>query len=98
MKRAENYKFEFHWGPEIRNFLLHILVGGIIAHTFIPYLDLFWIILILCVLGILREVWQNIRGKIQPWWMSTIDSFSFGLGGYIWWLIVTYYNINVDLL
>jgi hypothetical protein len=93
-----NYKFEFKIGAEIRNFLLHVLVGGIIAHTFLPYLPVLWILLILVTIGAGREAWQNLRGKIQPWWMSTVDALSFGLGGYIWWIIVTTYNINVDFL
>ena len=93
-----DYKFKFKFWVEVRNTLLHILVGGTIAHTFIPYLSLWLILLILYILGTGREIWQNLRGKIQPFWMSTIDADSFCVGGYIWWYIIMYYNINVDLL
>jgi len=93
-----DYKFKFKFWVEVRNTLLHILVGGIIAHTFLPYLSIFWILFILVAIGAGREIWQQKRGKIQPIWMSTVDATSFGLGGCIWWCIITYYNINVDLL
>jgi len=93
-----DYKFKFKFWVEVRNTFLHILVGGVVAHTFIPYLPLWLILLILFALGVGREIWQNLRGKIQPIWISTVDALSFGLGGYIWWYIVTLYNINVDLL
>ena len=92
------YKFQFKFWVEVRNTLLHILVGGVVAHTFLPYLSLWLILLILFALGAGREVWQNLRGKIQPIWMSMIDAISFSVGGYVWWYIVTYYNINIDLL
>ena len=66
MQETKDYKFEFHFWKEVLNFILHILVGGIIAHTFLPYLPVFWILLILVGIGAGREVWQNLRGKIQP--------------------------------
>jgi len=93
-----DYEYEFRFWVEVRNTLLHILMGGLVAHTFLPYLSMWWIVIILFILGGGREIWQQLRGKIQPWWISTVDSISFSLGGYIWWLIITGYNINVDFL
>ena len=84
-----DYKFKFKFWVEVRNTLLHILVGGVVAHTFIPYLSLWLILLILFALGVGREIWQNLRGKIQPIWISTVDALSFGLGGYIWWCLLS---------
>lgn len=92
------YEYKFELGKEILNFLLHVLVGGIVAHTFLVYLPLVWIIILLIIIGAGREIWQNLKGKKQPWWISTIDSLSFGLGGYLWWLIINHFNINAGFL
>ena len=98
MKDTKDYKFKFVFWKEVVNFLLHVVVGGVIAHTFLPYLSIYWIVAVLFFLGAGRELWQQLRGKIQPIWMSTVDAISFSLGGFCWWLIMTAYNINVDFL
>ena len=91
-------KYEIRFGREIINTSLHIIVGGIIAHTFLPYLPIIWIIIILLLLGAGREYWQHIRGKIQPLYIHIIDAIGFPIGGLIWWLITMHFGINVDVL
>ena len=98
MKDTKDYVFKFVWWKEIINFVLHVLVGGIVAHTFLPYLKLWSILVILVAIGAGREIVQQLRGKIQPVWISTVDAISFGLGGLLWYFVITYYNINVDFL
>jgi len=83
---------------EIWNGFLHIVVGIIVAHTFLPYLPLYAILLILLTLGIIREYIQFKRNKIQPLYIQIIDVLTIALGGLIWWLVITHFNINVDIL
>ena len=97
-RKIYDYTFEFHFWKEVWNTLGHIVFASLFAHVCTPYLSVGWITGILLFIGTAREVWQNIRGKYQPWLMSTVDSLSFGIGGYLWWLIITAYNINVDFL
>jgi len=93
-----NFYYKFIWYKEIWNTIAHILVGAVVAHTFLPYLPLWLIVSILFVLGAGREIWQNRRGKIQPLWISTVDAVSFPVGGALWWWVITTYHINIDLL
>jgi hypothetical protein len=90
--------YEIRLGREIWNGLLHIIVGGIIAHVFLAYLSIWWIIPILLLLGAGREYWQYKRGKIQPLYIQIIDTLTLALGGILWWLVITHFNINVDIL
>ena len=93
------YKFKFVLWKEIWNTFLHILVGAVVAHTFLPYLPLALIIFILYTIGTARELAQWQHGKIQTWWISTIDAASFAAGGYLWWaIVIQWLGINVDLL
>jgi len=91
-------KYEIRFWREVLNSTLHILVGAILAHTFLAYLPLGFILYILFLLGIGREYWQYMRGKDQPWWIHLIDASGFVLGGLIWYLIITHFGINIDLL
>ena len=91
-----NYEIRF-W-REVWNSFLHILVGAVLAHTFLAYLPLWAILIILFVLGAGREYWQHRRGKLQPWWIHLNDVLTLMLGGLVWYLIVTHFGINVDIL
>ena len=91
-------KYEIKLGREIINQSLHIIVGAVVAHTFLAYLSILLIIPILLLLGLIREVWQIKRGKIQPIWIQLLDSFTLMLGGVLWYAIINMFNINVDLL
>lgn len=91
-------KYEIRFWREVLNSTLHILVGAIISHTFLAYLSISYILIILLLLGIGREYWQYKRGKIQPLWIQCIDAAGFVLGGLIWYLLVSHFGINVDLL
>ena len=91
-------KYEIRLGREIINNLLHLIVGAVVAHVFLAYLPLWALLGILLLLGAGREYWQHARGKIQPWWIHTIDTVTLALGGLVWFLLITYFNINVDIL
>lgn len=91
-----NYEIRF-W-REVLNNTLHIIVGAVLAHTFLAYLPIWAILFILLLLGAGREYWQHARGKIQPWWIHTIDTLTLMLGGLIWYIIIISYHINIDLL
>ena len=91
-------KYEIRFWREAWNQTLHVIVGAVVTHTFLPYLELEWILSILLMLGIIRERWQHLRGKIQHPYVHILDIFTIMLGGLLWYLIVTHFNINVDLL
>jgi len=91
-------EYEIRLGREIRNGSLHIGAGAVIAHTLIPYLDWYWIVTILLMLGAAREYWQYRRGKIQPMYIHIIDTLTFGLGGLSWYYVKKRLNVNVDEL
>ena len=93
-----DYVYKFKIWVEVKNELLHIIFAIGFTHVFLAYMPLLTSMTILFVLGCIREIWQNLRGKIQPWWISLIDALSFSVGGYIWWWIIHYFNINVDAL
>jgi len=95
MQKA-NYKITF-WN-EVKNNLLHILVGIVITHFILAYLPLWSIILILGVIGGGREYWQHRRGKIQPLYIHIIDTCTCILGGVVWYWFITTFNISIDLL
>lgn len=90
--------YEIRLGREIINNLLHLIIGAAVAHTFLAYLPVWLILAVLLLAGAGREYWQHARGKIQPWWVHTIDTVTIALGGLIWWLIITHFNVNIDLL
>ena len=91
-------KYKIKLGREIINGILHIVVGIVITHTFLSPLSLWKILLILFLLGMVREFWQYKRNKIQPLYIQIIDVITIVIGGIIWWIIINYYNIQVDLL
>ena len=91
-------EYEIRFWREVLNTLLHIFVGMVIAHTFLPYLAVWWIVPILLLLGAGREYWQHKRGKIQPLYIHIIDAVGFAFGGLLWWVLITHFGINVDLL
>lgn len=91
-------KYEIRLGREIINGILHLIVGAIVAHTFLAYLPIIYILLILLLMGAVREYWQYRRGKEQPWWIHTIDTITIALGGLIWFLVIINFGINVDIL
>jgi len=98
IQTAGNYKFKFVWWKEVINAILHIIIGAAVAHTFLPYLPVWLIVILLLLAGAIREYWQNQRGKIQPLWMSGIDAITIALGGLIWWALIMHFQINVDFL
>jgi len=91
-------KYEIRLGREIINQSLHIIVGAVVAHTFLAYLNIWFIVLILLIAGTIREVWQSLRGKIQPLYIQVIDIATLILGGVLWYAAINIFNINVDLL
>lgn len=91
-------KYEIRLGREIINNTMHIIVGAIIAHTFLAYLSIVYITVILLMIGAGREYWQYRKGKIQPLYIHIIDTLTIALGGIIWFLIITHFHINIDTL
>ncbi len=90
--------YEIKFWREVKNNLLHIIVGAIVTHTFLAYLSIWWIIIILLLLGAGREYWQYKRNKIQPLYIQIIDTLTLALGGLLWWFIITCFHINIDVL
>ena len=90
------YKIRFK--REIWNTILHIVLGIVLAYVFIPQSQLLTIILFTTICGIFREALQYIRKKIQPLYIQIIDVFGFTVGGLLWFLIRTWFNINADIL
>ena len=90
--------YEIRFWREVLNGILHVIVGAVLAHTFLAYIPIWAILLVLLVLGAGREYWQFRRGKIQPLYIHIIDTLTLMLGGLAWFLIITYFNINVDIL
>lgn len=97
-RKTYDYKFEFLFWKEVWNTFGHILFSVAFTHVLVPYLALIPILILLFLIGFSREIWQNVRGKYQPFWISMVDSISFPVGGLIWWLIIATYNINIDFL
>lgn len=91
-------KYEIRFGREVWNSILHIVVGAVVAHTFLAYMPIWAILGILLFIGAGREYWQHARGKIQPWYIHLNDTVTLALGGLIWWLVITSFHINVDIL
>jgi len=90
--------YEIRFWREVLNSFLHIVVGAVVAHTFLAYLPLWALLTILLVIGAGREYWQYRRGKRQPWWIHLNDTLTLALGGLIWYLVITHFGINVDIL
>jgi len=90
--------YEIRFWREVLNGALHVIVGAVLAHTFLAYIPIWAILLVLLVLGAGREYWQFRRGKIQPLYIHVIDTLTLVLGGLVWFLLITYFNINVDIL
>ena len=90
--------YEIKLGREIINNILHIIVGAIIAHTFLAYLPIYYILGILLIIGAGREYWQYRKGKIQPLYIHIIDTVTLTLGGLLWFLVITYFNLNINKL
>ena len=83
---------------EIRNGLLHLCLGFLIAYTMLPT-SIFWIMLLVAgVYGMLRELFQFIREKEQPLYIIVIDVIGVALGSGIWYIIREIFNINADIL
>ena len=76
----------------------HIALGFIVVYSWIPQRTLWTYIWILAIVGIIREVLQFKRMKIQPIWISAIDVFGIILGGIIWYIVREAFNINADTL
>jgi len=91
-------KYEIKFWREVKNGLLHLVLGAVVTHAFFPYVSLLLIIILLFALGCFREVWQYIRNKEQPLYIQIIDIVTIALGGVIWYWAIVYFNINVDLL
>lgn len=90
--------YEIKLKREIWNGLLHIIVGAVVTHTFLSYLPIWLIVMILIVIGSIREYWQYKRNKIQPFYIQLIDVLTLVIGGLIWYCVVIYFHINVDIL
>jgi len=86
--------YKIKLGREIINQTGHLLFGAAISFglndlLFMTYVNFFF--------GSLRELLQDRRNKIQPFYIQMLDIWTFPMGGLFWWGIKSYFNLNVDL-
>lgn len=92
-------KYEIRFWREVRNQLLHIIIG--MADTYTYFADgssnaLIKSQVMLAFGGIYREVQQEKRGKKQPLWVHVMDVLAINLGGWLMWLIIKHEIIKPD--
>ena len=76
----------------------HIALGFIVVYSWIPKKGILTYLWITVIIGIIREVIQFKRLKIQPIWISALDVLGIMLGAIIWYIVREAFNINADTL
>lgn len=83
---------------ELLNTTLHILGGILVTYIMVPEATIWVIITVMLGFGAARELIQTIRGKQQPWWIMTIDTLGWVLGGLIWFWLRSHFGIDADTI
>lgn len=91
-------KYEIRLKREVWNTLLHILIGAVIAYVIVPTYSFMIITCAMLGVGVLRELLQFLRKKKQPLYIHIIDAAGFVLGGWLWYGVRNFFNINADVL
>ena len=94
-------KYELRFWREVRNQLLHIVIGMALTFTYFADSKSSELIkgqVMLAFGGIYREYQQEKRGKEQPMWLHLLDIIAINIGGWLVWLAIKHEIINPDEL
>ncbi len=83
---------------EVLNTLLHIVCGAAICYVMIPKASILVSVNLVLALGVIREVFQHLRGKDQPLWLIYVDVLGWVVGALIWCWARQHWGIDADAL